>query len=62
MASDIGSSVLYILAESLAVVVNFLLKKMGYSEVSVKKLSVVIGWIFVFIFVIFLFWLAITYS
>ncbi len=61
MADDAGF-IFYAIFEVLAGLVNVVLRKLGYTEIAVKKLSVIIGWVFVAIFVIFLFWLTITYS
>ncbi|GEM_PF-2972917 len=62
MPDDIGFIIFYTIAELLHASTNCILRKMGYSEVSVKKLSVILGWIFVFLFIGFLLWLTIAYS
>lgn len=62
MPDNIGFTIFYIIAEILHASINCILRKMGHSEVSVKKLSVIIGWMFVLVFVGFLLWLTITFS
>ena len=62
MPDNIGFTILYIIVEILHASINCILRKLGYSEVSVKKLTIIIGWMFVLVFVGFLLWLTITYS
>jgi hypothetical protein len=62
MADEVGFAILSSILELLSVTVNFCLRKLGYDEISVKKLSVIIGWIIVFVGILFLFWLTISYS
>lgn len=47
MADDIGFTIFYAITELLSGLVNLILRKLGYPEVTVKRLSVIIGWIFV---------------
>jgi hypothetical protein len=62
MADEVGFAILSSILELLSATVNFCLRKLGYDEISVKKLSVIIGWIIVFVGILFLFWLTISYS
>jgi hypothetical protein len=62
MADNIGFMIFYTLAELLSGMVNCILRKLGYPEITVKKLSVIIGWIFVALGVIFLIAFTVKYS
>lgn len=61
MADDTGF-IFYAIFELISSLVNFILRKLGYPEVAVKRLSVIIGWIFVTICVILLIWFTVSYS
>ncbi len=62
MEDNIGFMIFYSLAELLSGMVNCILRKLGYPEITVKKLSVIIGWIFVALGVIFLIAFTVKYS
>lgn len=61
MADDSGF-IFSSIFELFSILVNFVLRKPGYPEVAVRKLSVVIGWVFVAISVILLIWFTVSYS
>ncbi|MBX9676967.1 MAG: hypothetical protein K2V71_10235 [Methylotenera sp.] len=61
MADDTGF-IFYTVFEVLSSLVNFVLRKLGYPEIAVKKLSVIVGWILVGIGVIFLIWFTFNFS
>lgn len=62
MADEIGFMIFYAIAELLSGLVNFVLRKIGYPEVTVKKLSVIVGWVIVAIAVVLLILFTVKYS
>ena len=62
MADDSVSTIFCAITDLLSGLINFVLRKLGYPEVTVIKLSMILGWVLVAICVLLLIWFTVSYS